>query len=299
MISGPNPRRVVRRPGGSGGRVRKHERAHPVRVRRGEQRSHHRSLIGTQQHGALDPDGIHDRAHVAHPLLQERKSVDRNRIRQTDPTLVERDHATERREPAEVVRKAREVPARLDMAEPGRDENEIGRPFAHDLIRDVNVTRLRISRLRRRHSAMRMRGLEPPRPEGHTDLNRARLPIPPHPRGRQCSHLFPEISRHGCLSAERCRRSVGESMTSPPAHGDGRTIFLIDGWSTYRRSLRLFVEAAGYRVVGEADSTPRAAATASLGAADVVILDPDGSGVRPDRSGDGSACHHAVAPSSC
>ena len=32
--------------------------------------------------------------------------------------------------------------------------------------------------------AMRMRGLEPPRPYGHTDLNRARLPIPPHPRGR-------------------------------------------------------------------------------------------------------------------
>ena len=32
-------------------------------------------------------------------------------------------------------------------------------------------------------SSMRMRGLEPPRPEGHTDLNRARLPIPPHPRG--------------------------------------------------------------------------------------------------------------------
>ncbi len=28
-----------------------------------------------------------------------------------------------------------------------------------------------------------MRGLEPPRPYGHTDLNRARLPIPPHPRG--------------------------------------------------------------------------------------------------------------------
>ena len=30
-------------------------------------------------------------------------------------------------------------------------------------------------------TAMRMRGLEPPRPYGHTDLNRARLPIPPHP----------------------------------------------------------------------------------------------------------------------
>jgi hypothetical protein len=33
-------------------------------------------------------------------------------------------------------------------------------------------------------NAVRMRGLEPPRPYGHTDLNRARLPIPPHPRGR-------------------------------------------------------------------------------------------------------------------
>src|SRR5215203_287795 len=30
--------------------------------------------------------------------------------------------------------------------------------------------------------AMRMRGLEPPRGCPHTDLNRARLPIPPHPR---------------------------------------------------------------------------------------------------------------------
>ncbi len=32
---------------------------------------------------------------------------------------------------------------------------------------------------------MRMRGLEPPRGFPHTDLNRARLPIPPHPRGRE------------------------------------------------------------------------------------------------------------------
>ena len=39
-------------------------------------------------------------------------------------------------------------------------------------------------RPRPERSWMRMRGLEPPRPYGHTDLNRARLPIPPHPRGR-------------------------------------------------------------------------------------------------------------------
>ena len=39
-------------------------------------------------------------------------------------------------------------------------------------------------RPRRAPFHMRMRGLEPPRPERHTDLNRARLPIPPHPRDR-------------------------------------------------------------------------------------------------------------------
>ena len=43
--------------------------------------------------------------------------------------------------------------------------------------------RLQIATLLR-ELVMRMRGLEPPRPYGHTDLNRARLPIPPHPRGR-------------------------------------------------------------------------------------------------------------------
>ena len=48
-------------------------------------------------------------------------------------------------------------------------------------------------------------------------------------------------------------------MTSPPAHGDGRTIFLIDSWPAFRRSLCLFVEAAGYRVVGEADTAEAAA----------------------------------------
>ena len=113
----------------------------------------------------------------------------------------------------------------------------------------------------------------------------------------QCSHLFPEISRHGCLSAERCRRSVGESMTSPPAHGDGRTIFLIDGWSTYRRSLRLFVEAAGYRVVGEADSISAAAAGTWVSARPTSSSSiPDGSGGTsgPISRGFVSA-NHAVA----
>jgi hypothetical protein len=43
----------------------------------------------------------------------------------------------------------------------------------------------------RRSSQMRMRGLEPPRACAHTALNRARLPIPPHPLGE---HSVPTAS---------------------------------------------------------------------------------------------------------
>ena len=42
--------------------------------------------------------------------------------------------------------------------------------------------RRRARRARLGLTVMRMRGLEPPRAFAHTDLNRARLPIPPHPR---------------------------------------------------------------------------------------------------------------------
>jgi len=59
-----------------------------------------------------------------------------------------------------------------------RDEPETGR---------LRTKRTRLTRSGERKSCsagMRMRGLEPPRGYPHTDLNRARLPIPPHPRGR-------------------------------------------------------------------------------------------------------------------
>jgi hypothetical protein len=52
---------------------------------------------------------------------------------------------------------------------------------------------------------MRLRGLEPPRPEEHRHLKPARLPIPPQPRGRQ------EVSRVGprqhCASGCSARAS--------------------------------------------------------------------------------------------
>jgi DNA-binding NarL/FixJ family response regulator len=63
-------------------------------------------------------------------------------------------------------------------------------------------------------------------------------------------------------------------MTSPPDLGDRRTVFLIDGWHIFRRSLRLFIAAAGYTVVGETDTVDAAAAMPGLALADIVVMDP-------------------------
>src|SRR6187401_2694744 len=52
---------------------------------------------------------------------------------------------------------------------------------------------------------MRMRGLEPPRPERHTDLNRARLPIPPHPRAADSS---PDLSSGAGVASRPARQAA-------------------------------------------------------------------------------------------
>ena len=88
---------------------------------------------------------------------------------------------------------------------------------------------------------MRMRGLEPPRTCIHTDLNRARLPIPPHPRERQGEDIAPSgaldtgarpafgqscpradrPSRRGALlaSCSRLRAAIVQGTRTPPSHG--------------------------------------------------------------------------------
>ena len=86
---GLDSRRVVRCPGGSRRCARKNKRTDSLRICRGEQSGHHRSFAGAHYDGALDTHLIDDRAYVGHPLLEERKPVERNWIGEPDPTLVE------------------------------------------------------------------------------------------------------------------------------------------------------------------------------------------------------------------
>ena|GEM_PF-6158771 len=85
---------------------------------------------------------------------------------------------------------------------------------------------------------MRMRGLEPPRTCIHTDLNRARLPIPPHPQAVGSEHIargarrlaVSARSRALCrrggpvgafasLGARQARAAIVQGTRTPPSHG--------------------------------------------------------------------------------
>jgi hypothetical protein len=65
--------------------------------------------------------------------------------------------------------------------------------YRHTTARSVVVGEIRATKSKKALlqglSKMRMRGLEPPRTCIHTDLNRARLPIPPHPRGGRAAKI--------------------------------------------------------------------------------------------------------------
>lgn len=63
----------------------------------------------------------------------------------------------------------------------------------------------------RRSVLVRLRGVEPPRPCDHKDLNLARLPIPPQPRARNAEaspRREPSILRRGFLGSSRRRREI-------------------------------------------------------------------------------------------
>ena len=52
-------------------------------------------------------------------------------------------------------------------------------------------------------TTMRMRGLEPPPGLPDTDLNRARLPIPPHPRGEGSEDIARGAPEGACVGSDR------------------------------------------------------------------------------------------------
>ena len=65
---------------------------------------------------------------------------------------------------------------------------------------------------------VRMRGLEPPLPEGNMDLNHARLPIPPHPHGGRL-HFYSLSLPKGCQTggSEAIRAGATRALAASPS----------------------------------------------------------------------------------
>ena len=76
-------------------------------------------------------------------------SVDgRDRVRQARPPLVEHDQPAERRQALPERCQRRHVPLGIEIAEPLVEEQDVGRPVANDLIREVQVAESGVPRFR-------------------------------------------------------------------------------------------------------------------------------------------------------
>ena len=96
------------------------------------------------------PDGVHDRLHVVHPLLQRRRLG--HRVGEPGAPLVENGDAREGAEALQQVGDLRHLPVVLDVRDEAGDEDQVEIALPEDLVGDVRVSAERVAGAwRRRH----------------------------------------------------------------------------------------------------------------------------------------------------
>ena len=96
--------------------------------------------------GFLEADSIHDGLDLRSSIVE--RANFRDRIRQSDPCLVEHDDPTERGEPIHERLVLGQRPEQLDMADEGPGVNQLDLPVAEHLIREAEVAAGRVRRFR-------------------------------------------------------------------------------------------------------------------------------------------------------
>ena len=97
--------------------------------------------------GSLRADGIEDGRDVRHEFFERRQRRGRDRIGEPGAALVEHDQAAERRQSLAEVRERRHVPLGVHVAEPLVEQQDVGRPLAEHLVREVKLAQSGISGL--------------------------------------------------------------------------------------------------------------------------------------------------------
>ena len=137
--------RIVGRPRSPRVRRRENERRRPLRERRGEERADRAALGTAEQRCPLRAGGVHHGEDVVHHLLVGADLEDP--VGEPRAAPVEDDQARERRDPVEERLVRRPPLVLLEVRHVARREDEIDRPVAEHLVRDVELAALRVSRL--------------------------------------------------------------------------------------------------------------------------------------------------------
>jgi hypothetical protein len=135
---------VVRRPHLPRKHTADDESCRPLRMRGSKENRHRRTLGETVEGRAARADSVEHSSHVVHARLQRRCAGDR--VGHARSTLVEPNQPREGREPVDELSKTGELPIELDMTHERWHPHEIEGTLAGDLIREVNVSALRVPR---------------------------------------------------------------------------------------------------------------------------------------------------------
>src|SRR5271163_1155184 len=109
----------------------------------GEQDAHRAALRESEEYRAPRTDFLHDRTNVVQPLLEGGNAV--GSIGQALASLVERDHAGERRKTAQKAGISKHFMRELDMRNEAWDQDDVDGPVPHCLIGDINVAAQRVA----------------------------------------------------------------------------------------------------------------------------------------------------------
>src|SRR5215210_327540 len=127
----------------------------------GEYGADTRAELEAEQRGALDSDSVYDCPDVVHLGFERGRARLLDPIREAGAATIEDDNARERPQTPQPAGERLDAPHVLDVRGEARDDHEVERPFAKDLVGDVRaVRRLDVADLGRVHAA----SLAPPRP---------------------------------------------------------------------------------------------------------------------------------------
>ena len=144
--------RLHRHPGRErmGGREREEdERSAPLGLRRGEHGSHDRAVVEPDDRRTVGSGRLQDGNRVVDLGLEVGELVEGHRIGESRASAVEVDQPAERAQPPKEPGEVGEVPHRLDVVDPRVDQEDVEVALAHHLVRDVDVTVLRVPRPRK------------------------------------------------------------------------------------------------------------------------------------------------------